>query len=165
MDRMRVIDPLKAELEEWSQGALYGGRDARLGGLLGLKGLGIGYSEVAPGKSGCPFHNHHVEDELFIILEGEGTYRIGHERIAVKAGDILGAPAGGPETAHQLINTGTSTLRYVVVSTKASTEICEYPDSGKFLAKTLDPISGRPRFSQMVSETESIDYWHGEPGA
>ncbi len=165
MDRRRVIDPRNVELETWSQGSLYGGRDARLGHTLGLRHLGLGYSEVEPGKSGCPFHNHHVEDEVFIILEGEGTYRIGNERHPVKAGDILGAPAGGPETAHQLINSGSVTLRYIVVSTKAATEICEYPDSGKFLAKTLDPDTGSYRFNQMVSETESIDYWHGEPGA
>ncbi len=165
MDRTRVIDPRETELEEWSQGSLFGGKDARLGALLGLKHLGIGYSEVLPGKSGCPFHNHHVEDEVFVILEGEGTYRIGHERFAVRAGQVLGAPAGGPETAHQLINTGSVPLRYLVISTKAATEICEYPDSGKFLAKTLDPETGTYRFNQMVSETESIDYWHGEPGA
>lgn len=165
MERTRVIDPRETDLEEWSQGSLYGGRDARLGSLLGLKHLGIGYSEVPPGKSGCPFHNHHVEDELFIILEGEGTYRIGKERHAVRAGHILGAPAGGPDTAHQLINTGSGPLRYVVVSTKALTEICEYPDSGKFLAKTLDPETGQYRFNQMVSEADSIDYWQGEPGA
>ncbi|MBB4065495.1 cupin domain-containing protein [Gellertiella hungarica] len=165
MDRTRVIDPRDLELEEWSQGSLYGGLDVRLGALLGLRNLGIAYSEVAPGKSGCPFHNHHVEDELFVILEGEGTYRIGHERIPVRAGHVLGAPAGGPDTAHQLINTGSVPLRYLSISTKAATEICEYPDSGKFLAKTIDPETGKYRFNQMVSEGDSIDYWHGEPGA
>lgn len=165
MSRTRVIDPTETAMEEWSQGSLYGSRDARLGSLLGLAGLGVGYSEVEPGKSGCPFHNHHVEDELYVILSGEGTYRIGNERHPVRAGQVLGAPAGGPETAHQLINTGTAPLRYLVISTKAATEICEYPDSGKFLAKTLDPKTGQYRFNQMVSEAESIDYWHGEPGA
>ena len=165
MDTTRVIDPAEMPLEEWSQGNQYGGRDVRLGPLLGLAGLGISYSEVLPGKSGCPFHNHHVEDELFVILEGEGTYRIGNRRIPVRAGHVLGAPAGGPETAHQLINTGSVPLRYLSVSTMAATEICEYPDSGKFLAKTRDPSTGQYRFNQMVSETESIDYWHNEPGA
>ncbi len=165
MTSERVVDPRELELEHWSQGSLYGGGDVRLGSRLGLKGLGAAYSEVQPGKSGCPFHNHHVEDELFVILEGEGTYRIGNQRIPVRAGHILGAPAGGPDTAHQLINTGTVPLRYLSISTKAATEICEYPDSGKFLAKTLDPKTGEYRFNQMVSELESIDYWHREPGA
>ena len=115
------------------------------GALLGLSNLGISYGEVPPGKSGCPFHNHHVEEELFVILEGEGQYRFGADRHAVKAGDVLGAPAGGPETAHCLINTGLTPLKYLSISANARTEICEYPDSGKFLAKTRDP-AGRPQF-------------------
>jgi uncharacterized cupin superfamily protein len=165
MSKQRVVDPRELELEHWTQGSLYEGNDVRLGNRLGLKGLGAAYSEVPPGKSGCPFHNHHVEDELFVILEGEGIYRIGNERVAVRAGHVLGAPSGGPDTAHQLINTGSVPLRYLSISTKAATEICEYPDSGKFLAKSIDPETGTYRFSQMVSEMESIDYWHQEPGA
>lgn len=165
MEKEDVIQPQELELEHWSQGTLYEGRDIRLGARLGLKGLGIAYSEVPPGKSGCPFHNHHVEDELFVILEGEGTYRVGDRHTPVRTGHILGAPAGGPDTAHQLINTGSIPLRYLSISTKAATEICEYPDSGKFLARTLDPVTGEYRFNQMVSEAESIDYWHREPGA
>lgn len=165
MSKQRVVDPRELELEHWSQGSLFEGNDVRLGNRLGLKDLGAAYSEVPPGKSGCPFHNHHVEDELFVILEGEGIYRIGNERLPVRVGHVLGAPAGGPDTAHQLINTGSVPLRYLSISTKAKTEICEYPDSGKFLAKTIDPKTGTYRFNQMVSEMESIDYWHQEPGA
>lgn len=161
----KVIHLQEVPLDGWSQGTLYGGSDVRLGTRLGLKTLGATYNEVQPGKSACPFHNHHVEDELYVILDGEGTYRIGSDRIPVRAGHVLGAPAGGPETAHQLINTGTVPLRYLVMSTMAGTEICEYPDSGKFLAKTLNPVTGRYRFNEMVGERHDIDYWHGEPGA
>ncbi len=88
--------------------------------------------EVPPGKSACPFHNHHVEDEMFIILEGEGTYRFGDESYPIKAGDVLGAPAGGPETAHQLINTGAVRCATTAFRPCRSTDVCEYPDSGKF---------------------------------
>ena len=66
-------------LESWERGTLYAGADVRIGPMIGVKDLGISYSEVPPGKSGCPFHNHHVEDEMFIVLEGEGTYRFGTE--------------------------------------------------------------------------------------
>src|SRR5688500_6117523 len=92
-------------LEAWTQGENYAGSDTSFGALLGLLGLGASYNEVPPGKSGCPFHNHHVEDEMFVILEGEADYRLGAATHKVKAGDVLGAPAGGQETAHQLINT------------------------------------------------------------
>nr|WP_316653513.1 cupin domain-containing protein [uncultured Gellertiella sp.] len=165
MSKDRALQPQDLELEHWSQGSFYEGKDASLGRRLGLTRLGISYSEVPPGKSGCPFHNHHVEDELFVIIEGQGTYRIGDRKIPVSTGHVLGAPAGGPDTAHQLINTGSGPLRYLSISSKAATEICEYPDSGKFLARTVDPATGETRFRQMVSELESIDYWHREPGA
>lgn len=152
------------ELEHWQQGSFFAGSDTSFGAKLGLKQLGISYNEVPPGKSGCPFHNHHVEEEMFVILDGEGEYRFGDQRIAVSKGDVLGAPAGGPETAHQLINVGPSVLTYLAISTKARTEIVEYPDSGKFLAKTY--TDGKAAFRAIGrTATTNLDYWDGEPGA
>ncbi|MCR6498682.1 cupin domain-containing protein [Shinella sp. CPCC 101442] len=160
-----VVTLAKLQLEHWTQGSLYESRDTAFGAALGLKDLGIGYGEVPPGKSGCPFHSHHVEDELFVILEGHGTYRYGGERYLVGPGDVLGAPAGGPETAHQIINTGTVPLKYLSISSMASTEICEYPDSGKFLAKTRRALGGRTEFRTIGHTGKDVDYWEGEPGA
>lgn len=166
-----IVSLADLPLEQFEQGALYKGADAAFGALLGLKGLGVRYNEVPAGKSSCPFHNHHVADEMFVILDGEGTYRFGSESHAFKAGDVLGAPAGGRETAHQITNTGVGMLRYLGISTTASTEVCEYPDSGKFLVSSVP--SGTP--SDKVSDTKirhvgradehSLDYWDGEPGA
>ncbi|OJF92540.1 cupin domain-containing protein [Pararhizobium antarcticum] len=158
-----IVNPATLELEHWREGTFFESRDASFGALLGLRNLGVGYGEVPPGKSGCPFHNHHVEEELFVILSGEGEYRFGPDRHAVKAGDVLGAPAGGPETAHALINTGAVPLKYLSISANAATEICEYPDSGKFLAKTRD-ASGKPRFRFIGRPASDVDYWDGEPG-
>lgn len=160
-----IVNPAKLKLEHWTRGTFYASGDAALRTLLGLKDLGIGYSEVPPGKSGCPFHSHHVEEELFIILEGHGTYRFGEERYLVGPGDVLGAPAGGPETAHNLINTGTVPLKYLSISTMAATEICEYPDSGKFLAKTRLSAGGRTEFRHIGRTGKTVDYWEDEPGA
>ena len=163
--RKPVVNPTRLKLDHWTKGSFFESRDVALGPLLGLKDLGIGYGEVPPGKSGCPFHNHHVEEELFVILEGTGTYRLGDQRHEVGPGDVLGAPAGGPETAHNLINTGQAMLKYLSISTMAATEICEYPDSGKFLAKTR-PAAGGPVEFRYVGRTQSeVDYWEGEPGA
>jgi len=162
----RVAVSLKElPLDTWQQGEFYGGSDTSFGALLGLQQLGLSYNVVQPGKSGCPFHNHHVEEEAFIILSGNGDYRFGDRRMAVKAGDVLGAPAGGPETAHQLINTGAVPLVYIGLSTMAKTEICEYPDSGKFMAKTRVGEAMVKRFSFVGREDAAIDYWDGEPGA
>lgn len=162
-----VINIADLELETWSQGELYAGTDRSFGRDLGLAHLGISYNEVPPGKSSCPFHNHHVEHEMFIILEGEGTYRLGSERHPIKAGDVLAAPAGGQETAHQIINTGAQVLRYYGISTMAATEVCEYPDSGKFgvFSRTTGKPTDRASLRHIARATGSLDYWDGEPRA
>ncbi|MFT4185593.1 MAG: cupin domain-containing protein [Rhizobium sp.] len=159
-----AVNTGELQLDHWQQGHFFAGSDASFGAMIGLKDLGISYNEVPPGKSGCPFHNHHVEEELFVILDGEGEYRFGTERIAVTKGDVLGAPAGGHETAHQLINTGPGVLTYLAISTKAKTEIVEYPDSGKFLAKTNRAGASKP-FRFIGRDGAPVDYWDGEPGA
>src|SRR5262249_24540001 len=126
-----------------------------------MTGMGISYNEVPPGKSGCPYHNHHVEDELFIILEGEGIYRFGDEQFPIRTGDVLGAPAGGREVAHQIINTGAVTLRYYRASTKAQSEVVEYPDSNKFAAFSRH-VDGERLFDGIGRAGASLDYWDGE---
>ncbi|WP_456268557.1 cupin domain-containing protein [Kushneria sp. AK178] len=148
--------------QPWQQGEFFGGSDVSLGALLGLKALGITYSEVPPGRSGCPFHCHHVEDELFVILEGQGEYRFGQEHHPVTAGDVLGAPAGGRETAHQLINTGDRPLQYLAISSMASADIIEYPDSGKFMARADG--ADRRHVRLLGRHDDMPAYWEGEPG-
>jgi uncharacterized cupin superfamily protein len=162
-----LINLADLKLNTWTQGEKYASADVSFGRLIGMEGMGISYNEVPSGKSGCPFHNHHVEHELFIILEGEGTYRFGDTTHPIKAGDVLGAPAGGPDVAHQIINTGSVTLRYYGVSTMAATEVCEYPDSGKFGVYTR--TSGNPTdpttIRHLTRAGTGVDYWDGEPGA
>jgi len=101
----------------------------RVGPALGLNALGCAVHVVPAGKKAFPFHRHHVMDELFCILSGEGQYRWGDERLPVKTGDLVAAPAGSK--AHQLINTGTADLRYLGISSSAAAEVVDYPDSGK----------------------------------
>ena len=50
---------------------------APVGALLGARKLGYNVTTVAPGKRAFPFHNHHVNEELFFVLEGVGTLRYG----------------------------------------------------------------------------------------
>ena len=95
--------------------------------------LGYNLTVVPPGKTQCPFHCHHGEEEMFFILEGEGELRFGDERYPIRANDVIACPTGGAEVAHQIINTGATTMRYLSVSTRAELDACEYPDSGKVL--------------------------------
>ena len=94
--------------------------------------LGYNITAVPPGKRAFPLHNHVVNEEMFFVLEGSGELRVGDATHPVRAGDIIACPPGGPETAHQLVNTGDAELKYLAVSTTLSPEVCDYPDSGKF---------------------------------
>ena len=116
--------------------------------------LGIGMDVLPPGKRGCPYHLHHVQEEMFIVLEGEGTLRVAGEMLPVKAGDVVVIPPG-PEYPHQFINTSDAPMKYLSISTKERPEICEYPDSGKYLALGTG-------FDAVQRKAASLDYWDGE---
>ena len=114
---------------------------------------------VPPGKQSCTCHFHHAQEELFIVLEGEGTLRVAGERLPIKAGDVIMIPPG-PEHPHHILNTSNAPLKYLSISTRESPEICEYPDSGKFLATVA--ASGELHFDVLQRKGENLDYWDGE---
>lgn len=143
----------------------YAPRMALLASRIGAQKLGYNITALPPGKRAFPFHSHRVNEEMFFVLEGSGEIRIGEARHALRAGDIVACPPGGPETAHQIINTGDTELRYLAVSTKLSPEIAEYPDSGKYgvLADYGVDDQGRPQIFRVVGrQGETVDYWEGE---
>lgn len=145
-------------MEGYGRGAKFASEDGDIAGPLKLTELGAVLTVVQPGKSACPFHVHQALDEMFVILEGQGSYRFGSETHAVKAGDVLGAPRGGPDYAHQLTNTGDTPLRYLAISSQSPMDVCEYPDSGKFMAWS----SLGPGLRYIGRTDSSLDYWDGE---
>ena len=149
-------------LESSCQGSGYEAAHAPFSDAVGLSKIGARYIEVPPGKSAFPFHVHHVLEEMFFVLEGKGSYRFGEATYEVGPGDVLGAPCGGSKFAHKLINTGDSTLRYLAISTRSATDVCEYPDSGKFGVWTH---FGELEFGFVGHPEDSRDYWDGEPDA
>lgn len=137
---------------------------APFGDAIGLSRLGATRITLAPGKRGFPFHNHLANDEMFVILEGEGTFRYGASQHSIKAGDVCGAPRGGPDTAHQIINTSDKPLTYLAISTRLDPEVVEYPDSGKFAAMAIWPgTSFMDAHMRVIGRRgESLGYWDGE---
>ena len=140
---------------------LYDSTGARLArGTAALK-MGASIDVLAPGKRGCPYHFHYAQEEMFIVLEGEGTLRVAGEHLAIAAGDVVFIPPG-PAYPHQIINTSDAPLKYLSISTKDSPEVVEYPDSGKYLAsatKEGDPFG----FARMHRAETDLEYWDGEP--
>nr|WP_199042452.1 cupin domain-containing protein [Dyella sp. ASV24] len=142
--------------------------EARMGRFsmqIGAQKLGYNITAVPPGKRGFPLHNHRFNEEMFFILEGSGEVRIGDQRYPIRAGDVIACPPGGPEKAHQIINTGTTEMRYLAVSTKETPEICDYPDTGKvgILAEYPPAADGSPQGFRLVTRADmQVGYWEGE---
>jgi uncharacterized cupin superfamily protein len=134
---------------------VFAGKLGDIGRRMGAQKLGANITVLPPGKCVFPFHNHHVNEEMFYILEGSGELRMGSETFPVVVGDFVLCPPGGKEVAHQIKNTGTADMKYLAISTKESPEIAEYPDSGKFGVMTKDV-----RFIGKLDQ--SMDYWAGE---
>lgn len=128
---------------------------------IGARQLGYNLTVLPPGKAQCPFHSHHGEEEMFFILEGEGELRFGEARYPIRAHDVIACPTGGPEFAHQIVNTGTATMRYLALSTLCELEACEYPDSGKVLVRS--GRRGERRLRKMFRGENTVDYYDREP--
>lgn len=132
----------------------------QIGAHIGARKLGYNLTVLPPGKVQCPFHCHHGEEEMFLILEGEGELRFGNERHPIRQHDVIACPPGGPEVAHQIINTGTTTMRYLALSTLSEVDACEYPDSQKVLIVTGQ--HGEPGLRKMFSAESTVDYYFRE---
>ena len=100
-----------------------------LGDLTGINGFGFHIIEIEPGRESTEFHRHFHEDECVFILEGQAEATIGENQYQVNAGDFIGYRAGGE--AHQLKNTGTETLRCIVVGQRLDHDVGDYPRKNK----------------------------------
>lgn len=159
-----VVNIADVELRDFGNDDGFAARIGSFGDQIGSTGIGCMVHVVEPGKKAFPFHVHHKIEELFYILEGEGSYRFGEKDYPIKSGDVCAAPVGGPEVAHQIINTGKNVLKYLGISTKADTEVVEYPDSKKFVVMSRfdwnNPKAGGIR--HMTRQENSLDYFDGE---
>jgi len=155
----------ECDLERFERAPLY---ESRCGAVIGPRvagaaacKLGASLDIVPPGKATCPFHFHYAQEEMFVILEGSGTLRVAGERLPVRAGDVIAIPPG-PQYPHQIINTSDAPLKYLSISTQETPEICEYPDSNKYLAYSR--VDGPLLRNRRTHRAESdLDYWDGEP--
>lgn len=149
-----------APTERLLRDPLYDSAGTRLARGTAARKLGASIDTLAPGKVGCPYHLHHAQEEMFVILAGEGTLRVAGEMLPLRSGDVVFIPAG-PDYPHQIVNTSDGPSKYLSISTQETPEICEYPDSGKFLAEAKSATGAR--FDVIQTKGTSLDYWEGEP--
>jgi uncharacterized cupin superfamily protein len=149
--------PIRAtdhELEVWSQGQRFAGRDVALSRMAGAQQVHVNLNVVPPGKQSCPFHYHMREEEHFYVLSGRCVLRSGDDRHVMEPGDYVCFPAG-TGVAHAFENPYDKDCTLLAIGPSDPFEIAVYPDSGKAKLRAARTIVPWPQ--------ETLDYWHGEP--
>jgi uncharacterized cupin superfamily protein len=135
-------------------GPTVGRRVRDLGRAAGSKRTGLRHSEVLAGKLNAPPHCHSAEEEIFVVLEGDGELLLWEEggivEHPVRAGSVVARPAG-TGVAHAL-RAGDGGMRLLAYGTREPNDICLYPRSGKVMIRGVG----------LVGRLEPLDYWEGE---
>lgn len=146
-------DELDIDREDQHPGYSVGG--TVIGKRLAMEELGVTLYVLPPGNAQAPFHWHHNIEEALLVLAGQPTLRSPDEERQLEPGDLVSLPRG-PEGAHKVRNDTSEPARYLVFSTKPSSDIVEYPDSAKV------GFGSRGRSFRILRDEPSLDYWEGE---
>jgi uncharacterized cupin superfamily protein len=131
---------------------------------LGARTIGANVTRVPPGKAAFPLHHHHANEEHFFVLSGQGMLRLGERAWPVRPHDYIVSVAGGPEAAHQLVNTGQEDLVYLSISTLVVPDVVGYPDSAKTGVRIATGQDPDARFLVENRSRSAVGYWDGEDG-
>ncbi len=84
--------------------------------ILGTTGMEISFGTFGEGEAVPFLHKHKQNEEIYIILRGEGIFSLDGNDYPVKAGDVIRVE---PEVSRGNRNTGTEPLTYVCIQAKA----------------------------------------------
>lgn len=139
---------------EWSR--------TRLARKLGGEMLGASVYLIAPGQKSFPYHYHHANEEMLIVLAGNVVVRTPEGEQDAEPGDALIFRTGAAG-AHQVINRSQADARIVMMSTMVEPEIVEYPDSGNVGVFAGNAPGGdrSNSLAKFVDGTVEVDYFEG----
>jgi uncharacterized cupin superfamily protein len=144
-----IVNVLDVEAErDWPPAFEHAWRG--LGEAVGSLRTGLNHIEVAPGKLAAPLHCHSAEEELFVVLGGDGTLLLGDERIAVRRGHVVARPPG--TRVPHAFEAGDRGLTFLAYGTREPNDIAYYPRSGKVNFRGIG----------VITRVEKLDYWDGE---
>lgn len=143
------VDASEHESTTLGRRVRYVGREA------GSVRTGLRHAEVLPGKLNAPPHCHSAEEEVFVVLDGDGELLLWEEdgvtEHDVRAGSVVCRPPGtGVAHAFRGGDAGMTLLMY---GTRDPNDICFYPRSRKLYLRGLGLI---------VRVDEQLDYLDGE---
>jgi len=134
--------------------------ECALGRAAGSRATGLNHVVIRHNRYSCPPHVHAAEEEIFVVLKGEGnlllydcdtTPQAPPVLSLVSAGDLVVRPAGSG-IAHSFIAHALG-LTLLAYGERRSDEMTYYPRSGKVRFRGLG-VTGR---------LELCSYWDGEP--
>jgi len=102
---------------------------ADIGRTIGSRTIGLAIQTVAPGCRSSRRHKHVFQEEMLIVMAGEGVLHHGDKRIAVGPGDCV-CYLPEDEEAHAFENTGAADLVIWAFGNRFAHEVCLYPDQG-----------------------------------
>lgn len=149
---------------EWDLEALDSpmrGRMFRAGARAGARELGAALYELQPGGAVSPYHVHHGNEELLVVLSGAPALRTPAGTRALAAGAVVAFPRG-PDGAHRILNPGEEVARVLVVSTMNFPEVAEHLDTGAVLTMTGP---GEARAFLPDAERPFMELWLEAMGA
>ena len=117
---------------------------------------GVHWARVDPGALGSVPHCHSEEEEIFVILDGDGVLELWptkgeQEEHAIRAGHVVARPPG-TRVSHSF-RAGGSGLTMLIYGTRKPNDIAFYPRSNKLFFRGLG----------VIARIEQVDYWDGEP--
>ena len=143
---------------------MYEGRWKLVAKAAGATQAGLNWASLPPNETGAPPHCHSAEEELFVVLEGEGTLELWgppkpgeplptepQETHAVRRGHVVARPAG-TRISH-CFRGGPGGLTYLAYGTREPNDMCYYPRSNKIFFRGLG----------LIARLEPLDYSDGEP--
>src|SRR5919197_3198256 len=145
------------------------GRAARVGAQAGAERLGATLYEIDPAGCGSPFHLHHGNEEMIIVLSGRPTLRTLDGTRELETGEVVACPVGR-RGAHQLQNNTDQPVRALVISTMVYPEVAEQLDSEKILVLSAPPGTADrlapafPREAQVDQLAGQLEARGGPPG-
>lgn len=145
-----IINVEDVEGQDFGRGRIQSVR-RDLGRAGGSVITGLKHVEVAGGKVATPLHSHSQEEEIFVVLDGDGALVLeGEEEAPVRRGHVVARPAG-TGVAHQF-RAGDSGLTLLAYGTREPGDMCYYPNSNKISFRGLG----------VIGRLERLDYWDGE---
>ena len=131
-----------------------------LAAAAGARLTGLNHVEVGAGKLSCPPHAHSAEEEIFVVLAGEGSLLLyprgggpdqAPEEHPVRRGSVVVRPAG--TGAAHVFRAGDGPLTLLAYGERRPYDMAFYPRSQKVSFRGLG----------VIGRLDLCDYWDGEP--